>query len=376
MSFAPGRRGPARRAVDDDAVLAELDLLDVDDDRISVSALVKQAVSAVMVSVLGIVVVGGVSAASAPYSTAVSRDTTSVVGAADTSRAQPTAPAPVEQPGTAPVTTPEEQNADLSTSAIASELKKVESVQQGSVRDASLKNLGEQVSRGINESAGDSRVEALKGTSNAITGEEQRRAAEAARLEAERIAAEKAAEEAAKKTGTLVTQPGKKGTTSSSSTTTTVDPKVKAALASAAASSGGWVTPMAPGAYIRGAGWGAVGSWARYHTGQDLSAAYGTPIRAVGSGVVLGSDGGGWAGINVVIKHADGGQTLYAHMSSKTVQPGSVVQAGQIIGFVGLTGRTFGPHLHFEYYPPSARPGDVYSSSDPAVYMLRHGVRL
>ncbi len=137
-----------------------------------------------------------------------------------------------------------------------------------------------------------------------------------------------------------------------------------------------WVTPIAAGSYTRGAVFGEYGMWSRYHTGVDLDAAYGTPIRAAGSGVVVASDGGGWAGIHVVILHADGSRTLYAHMSSKVAQPGTVVKAGQLIGYVGMTGRAFGYHCHFEYYPPNATVGDPYTAADPLPFMLKHGVTI
>ncbi|NHB85610.1 M23 family metallopeptidase [Tessaracoccus sp. HDW20] len=76
----------------------------------------------------------------------------------------------------------------------------------------------------------------------------------------------------------------------------------------------------------------------------------GTPIYAVASGVILSPTAGGWAGTNVVIRHANGGSTLYAHMSRKVVSTGQTVKAGQLIGYVGVSGRSFGAHLHMEYY--------------------------
>ena len=78
----------------------------------------------------------------------------------------------------------------------------------------------------------------------------------------------------------------------------------------------------------------------------------------------------------MVILQADGSRTLYAHMSAKVVQPGTVVKAGQLIGYVGMTGRAFGYHLHFEYYPPSATVGDPYTAADPLPFLLKHGVTI
>lgn len=127
--------------------------------------------------------------------------------------------------------------------------------------------------------------------------------------------------------------------------------------------------------YRIGAGFGARGSWSRYHTGQDFPAPTGTPIYAAASGVVLSSSAGGWAGTNVVIQHSNGGSTLYAHMSRKAVSPGSTVKAGQLIGYVGNTGRSFGSHLHFEYYKPGVTPGDVYNASNPMSFLSSLGVR-
>lgn len=142
----------------------------------------------------------------------------------------------------------------------------------------------------------------------------------------------------------------------------------------AAVSSSGGSMPLR-GNYRIGAGFGATGSWSRYHTGQDFGAAHGTPIYAVASGIVLSPTAGGWAGTNVVIQHGNGGSTLYAHMSKRTVSPGQAVQAGQLIGYVGNTGRSFGPHLHLEYYQPGVTPGDVYRASNPMSFLRSLGVR-
>ncbi|WP_229117377.1 M23 family metallopeptidase [Enemella dayhoffiae] len=129
--------------------------------------------------------------------------------------------------------------------------------------------------------------------------------------------------------------------------------------------------PLPAGTYTMGARWSAVGSWARYHTGQDFPARVGTPVLAVADGIVEGpAAGAAWAGTHVVIRHANGGATMYTFLSTLLVRPGDRVAAGQQIGAVGMTGRTFGPHLHLEYYPPGTRPGEVYTSADPYAWLL------
>ena len=83
----------------------------------------------------------------------------------------------------------------------------------------------------------------------------------------------------------------------------------------------------------------------------DFGAPVGTPIRAAAAGRVIVSRVGGWNGgygNYVVIDHPNGTQTLYAHNSSNIVWQGQSVVAGQVIGYVGSTGRSTGPHLHFE----------------------------
>ncbi|MCX6790203.1 MAG: M23 family metallopeptidase [Candidatus Kaiserbacteria bacterium] len=84
----------------------------------------------------------------------------------------------------------------------------------------------------------------------------------------------------------------------------------------------------------------------------DIGGARGTPIHAAADGIVIiARNNGGWNGgygNYVVITHSNGTQTLYAHMKNTIVSPGQSVGNGQIIGFVGMTGHTTGPHLHFE----------------------------
>jgi len=347
------RRVVARRAADDDALLAEFDLLEDEGDKISVAALVKQGVTAVLVACIGLFVVGAVSAASAPYSTAVTTDGAAISGSADVTRAQPSTT--TDQTDTTSVSAADTTDADLSRSAVRSELTNAVAAQQESARGVALSDTAAQVSEAAQTSAADQRAATLNSTNTAITTEAQRVADAAAQAAAE------------KKLGTLVS--------SSSKQPAVIDPSILAALATIDASAP-WVSPIAAGSYVRGAVFGEYGVWSRYHTGVDLDAAYGTPIRAAGSGVVLASDGGSWAGTHVVIMHADGSRTLYAHMSAKVAQPGTVVRAGQLIGYVGMTGRAFGYHCHFEYYPPSATVGDPYTALDPLPFLLKHGVTI
>lgn len=85
-----------------------------------------------------------------------------------------------------------------------------------------------------------------------------------------------------------------------------------------------------------------------HHTGVDLAAPTGTPIPAAKDGVVLKVGDRGGYGTAIEIAHADGTTTLYAHTSGVNVNPGDPVTQGQVIGWVGETGRTTGPHLHLE----------------------------
>jgi murein DD-endopeptidase MepM/ murein hydrolase activator NlpD len=84
------------------------------------------------------------------------------------------------------------------------------------------------------------------------------------------------------------------------------------------------------------------------HSGIDFGAACGTPIRAAGTGVVLSAAPNDGYGNATVINHGGGLATLYGHQSAFAVSAGQVVAQGQVIGYVGSTGRSTGCHLHFE----------------------------
>ena len=109
----------------------------------------------------------------------------------------------------------------------------------------------------------------------------------------------------------------------------------------------GWVWP-ADGEFTSGYGW----RWGKMHKGIDVANAVGTPIRAAFGGRVTYA---GWNdfgyGYLVEITHPDGSTSLYAHNSRILVLLGDEVQTGQLISEMGSTGRSTGPHLHFEVHP-------------------------
>ncbi len=87
--------------------------------------------------------------------------------------------------------------------------------------------------------------------------------------------------------------------------------------------------------------------------------------------MLFAGNSGDWAGNHVAIRHGDGKTTMSSHMSSMAVRSGQSVQAGQVIGYVGQTGRAFGAHLHFELYPVGVRYGDVYKAINPQPWLRR-----
>lgn len=108
-------------------------------------------------------------------------------------------------------------------------------------------------------------------------------------------------------------------------------------------SSGGWLTHPIPGA-VRTQG-------IHGYNAVDFGASVGTTIRAAGGGEVIVSKSSGWNGgygQYIVVRHSNGAQTLYAHLSRNDVGVGAYVAQGQVIGATGNTGRSTGPHLHFE----------------------------
>ena len=128
-----------------------------------------------------------------------------------------------------------------------------------------------------------------------------------------------------------------------------------------------WVLPV--DGYHLTAGFGEWGLWASYHTGLDFAAAYGSPIKAMAGGVVtyVGYDGS--YGNKVVITLDDGTELWFCHMSETAASSGEEVRAGDVIGYLGDTGNTTGPHLHVEVRPGGGDPVDPYDA------MVVHGLQ-
>ncbi|MEY2248125.1 peptidoglycan DD-metalloendopeptidase family protein [Streptomyces sp. BF23-18] len=136
------------------------------------------------------------------------------------------------------------------------------------------------------------------------------------------------------------------------------------------AGSSGYTLPVASSSV--GTGYKVAGSmWSSgYHTGVDFVVPTGTTLKSIAAGTVVSAGWGGAYGNQVVIQHADGKYSQYAHMSSLSVSAGQTVTEGQQIGLSGATGNVTGPHLHFEIRTTPDYGSDV----DPVAYLRSHGV--
>ncbi|WP_367322033.1 peptidoglycan DD-metalloendopeptidase family protein [Streptomyces sp. HUAS ZL42] len=134
-------------------------------------------------------------------------------------------------------------------------------------------------------------------------------------------------------------------------------------------STSAWVAPVEH--YVLSAGFGSGGKhWANRHTGQDFAVPIGTPVRAVGAGRVVRVSCGGAFGMEIVIEHADGYYTQYAHLAAVAVGRGDRVATGQWIAQSGTSGNSTGPHLHFEV---RVTP-EMGSAVDPVPWLAARGV--
>lgn len=118
----------------------------------------------------------------------------------------------------------------------------------------------------------------------------------------------------------------------------------------------------ANGVFTSGYGW----RWGRMHRGIDIAAPVGTPVVAAASGVVIsaGWNDGGYGNL-VEIRHPDGSVTRYAHNQTIFARTGAVVNQGELIAHMGSTGRSTGPHTHFEIHPGGR------GSVDPMFFLSR-----
>ncbi len=119
----------------------------------------------------------------------------------------------------------------------------------------------------------------------------------------------------------------------------------------------------------------------RAHKGIDLAGPIGTPIYATGDGLVSRASWFSSYGLYVAIEHGGQIQTRYAHMSSLNVAEGQWVKKGEVIGFIGTTGRSTGPHLHYEVRVageavnplPYMSGGQIAATTDDSVEAGRGG---
>ena len=110
----------------------------------------------------------------------------------------------------------------------------------------------------------------------------------------------------------------------------------------------------------------------KFHAGMDFSAKSGTPIYATGDGIIhkVRRSKRGY-GNHVIIDHGFGYKTLYAHMSKYTVARGQRIKRGDVIGYVGSTGTSVAPHLHYEVHKDGKKINPVnfyYNDLTPAQY--------
>lgn len=126
-----------------------------------------------------------------------------------------------------------------------------------------------------------------------------------------------------------------------------------------------WSLPVA-GYHLTGRFGQSSGLWSSTHTGLDFAAAEGTRIRSIGPGVVVSTAYDGAFGNKTVVRLDDGTVLWYCHQSDIGVRPGQRVQPGDLIGYVGSTGNTTGPHLHLEVHPHNS------DAIDPDVWLPEH----
>jgi len=129
--------------------------------------------------------------------------------------------------------------------------------------------------------------------------------------------------------------------------------------------------PVENGVVTSGVGWRVdpFGSGKlAFHRGIDIAVPVGTPVRATRKGrVVFAGDRRGY-GSTVIVEHSNGDRTLYGHNSLVRVHSGELVESGSVVAFSGNTGRSTGPHVHFEQLPnshPTVDPAEIEEAELP-----------
>ncbi|MDR6976659.1 murein DD-endopeptidase MepM/ murein hydrolase activator NlpD [Streptomyces sp. 3330] len=153
-------------------------------------------------------------------------------------------------------------------------------------------------------------------------------------------------------------------------------PAAAPAAAKTAASSASWVDPVKK--YTLSAGYAQAGAmWQSTHSGQDFAVPSGTKVVAAHGGTVVKAGGNGAGdgpayGNAIVIKHANGVYSQYAHLSRIHVKVGQIVKTGQKIALSGNTGNSSGPHLHFEI----RKTANYGSAINPVTFLRGKGVKV
>ena len=137
--------------------------------------------------------------------------------------------------------------------------------------------------------------------------------------------------------------------------------------------------PVAIGVVTSGVGWriDPFGSGRPvYHRGIDIAVPVGTPVRATRDGRVVFTGTHGGHGTTVILNHGNGNRTLYGHNSSISVRPGEYIEAGAVIALSGNSGRSTGPHIHYEMISNgqlTATAGiEKTADQEPLIADLRH----
>ncbi|APU43132.1 M23 family metallopeptidase [Streptomyces sp. TN58] len=185
------------------------------------------------------------------------------------------------------------------------------------------------------------------------------------------VPAPRTAPEAAPKAAPKAPKPAKRAAAPQTRQESAPEAPAQAPAPAAQPAAAGFVAPVGGGVSTQYKVAGAMWS-SGYHTGVDFIAAMGTSVKAVGAGTVVSAGWSGSYGNEVVIRHADGKYSQYAHLSQLSVSSGQSVTAGQSIGLSGSTGNSTGPHLHFEIRTSPSYGSDL----DPIAYLRSKGASL